>query len=33
VAMIMAAVQLVIVVAVLAGRALLYRGSASGAKG
>jgi len=33
VAMIMALVQLIIVVAVLAGRALLYRGSASGAKG
>ncbi|CAN5432212.1 sugar ABC transporter permease [soil metagenome] len=33
IAMIMALVQLVIVVAVLSGRALLYRGSASGAKG
>jgi putative spermidine/putrescine transport system permease protein len=33
VAMIMALVQLVIVVAVLAGRALLYRGAAAGGKG
>jgi putative spermidine/putrescine transport system permease protein len=33
IAMIMAAVQLVIVVAVLAGRSIFYRGSASGAKG
>ncbi|MDW6024354.1 sugar ABC transporter permease [Mesorhizobium sp. BAC0120] len=33
IAMVMALVQLVIVIAVLAGRALLYRGSASGAKG